>query len=308
MAFAVSLTFTGFVTNFLKVLIGRPRPDFLDRCQPKEGTPTDVLVDTSVCTNTDTAVVLEGFKSLPSGHSSIAFGSFFFLSLWMAGQLGVFSKSPLFISNGNGVKGLVCTAPILFATYVGISRTEDYRHRGSDVIAGSLIGIAIAWVSYRLFFPALASDDCDTPYILISLSEYESEENYVSQFDDADLEAGVGHEGILPTNYRSASQNSANINSALSGPPPGQGPVFRTSSRSPLVPSIDTGVQSPTTTSSTIPMYSKNLSSRGNLEYPTSGPSSSQPTGAYEMRQSPLSSARPSSQQNYREEEESTRF
>lgn len=172
-SFAISVTVTGFITDFLKNFIGRLRPDFLDRCRPREGTPTDVYVDSSVCTNTDLKVIHDGFKSIPSGHTSMAFACFYFLSLWLAGQFGVFSHSSRFLALGNTIKALLCLGPILFASYVALSRTEDYRHRGSDIIAGTLIGVIVAWISYRLFFPPLASDDSDTPYVLDSWIAYE---------------------------------------------------------------------------------------------------------------------------------------
>lgn len=178
LAFAISVLVNGFVTNFLKVWIGRPRPDFLARCQPRDGTNVDGLVTVEVCTTSDQSKLEDGFKSLPSGHASISFSSFYFLSLWMAGQLNVFSPDAVNGTNGTSVKALICFYPILLAAFVAISRTEDYRHRGSDIIAGTLIGTVIAWISYRMFFPPLAAPDCDTPYVLrqVLFEEAESQE------------------------------------------------------------------------------------------------------------------------------------
>lgn len=182
LAFAISVLMNGFVTNFLKVYIGRPRPDFLARCQPAEGTDQEGLVDVSVCTTTDMSSLKDGFKSLPSGHASISFSAFYFLSLWMAGQLNVFSPNAPNSTNGTSLKAIVSSYPILLATYVAISRTEDYRHRGSDIIAGSLLGGIIAWISYRLFFPALAAPDCETPYVLrqVLMEEITDNDDYQS--------------------------------------------------------------------------------------------------------------------------------
>lgn len=175
LAFAISILVNGFVTNFLKVWIGRPRPDFLARCQPAEGTSVSGLVTVDVCTATDKSKLKDGFTSLPSGHASVSFSSFCFLSLWMAGQLSVFSPEANG-TNGASLKALICSYPILLAAFVSISRTEDYRHRGSDIIAGAILGTLIAWTSYRLFFPALAAPDCDTPYVLRQvLGEAESQ-------------------------------------------------------------------------------------------------------------------------------------
>lgn len=87
---ATSISFNGFLTNFLKVWIGRPRPDFLARCMPSPDTPTNQLVSIAVCTTTDMVTLQEGFKSAPSGHSSTSFAAFLFLALWVAGQTNAF--------------------------------------------------------------------------------------------------------------------------------------------------------------------------------------------------------------------------
>ena len=87
---ATSISFNGFITNFLKIWIGRPRPDLIARCIPASGTPLHELVTISVCTTTDLARLGEGFKSAPSGHSSTSFAAFLYLSLWICGQTSAF--------------------------------------------------------------------------------------------------------------------------------------------------------------------------------------------------------------------------
>ncbi|KAG7893135.1 hypothetical protein KL936_001309 [Ogataea polymorpha] len=73
LAFALALGLNGFVTEFIKIKVGRPRPDFLDRCglSPKSTAPgLYTVVD---CTAPYGEKVLQdGFKSFPSGHSSFA--------------------------------------------------------------------------------------------------------------------------------------------------------------------------------------------------------------------------------------------
>lgn len=299
LAFAISLTFSGFVTGFLKDLIGRPRPDFLDRCQPKEGTPTDVFVNSSVCTNTDSHILKDGFKSLPSGHSSFSFSAFYFLSLWMAGQLGVFSQGPNFVSNGNSIKGLVCSFPTLFASFVAVSRTEDNRHRGSDIIAGTLIGAIVAWITYRLFFPPLAAADCDTPYVLSSLVAYENSQasnEYQPSNHSHDIEADIGYHGSSATTYDDIPNSNYGLDnehtsSAATSSP--QNPVHQASSKTPLVSSEPTPISAGASgASSMAPKYGPLLAPiDNNLGYQPSGPSSAQAAhGSYEMQLSPVSS------------------
>lgn len=305
LAFSVSLTVSIFVTNFLKDLIGRPRPDFLDRCKPREGTPTNVFVDSSVCTNTNMYVLKDGFKSLPSGHSSFAFGAFFFLSLWMAGQFGVFSQAPAFASKGNGVKGLICTFPTLIACFIAISRTEDYRHRGSDVIAGTLIGVVFAWLSYRIFFPPLTADDCDTPYVLSTLNAYETAESrdgYEISDDPADIEANIGYHGSLSTTYRNIPEFGNNLNNRNSGvslpsSSVSQSHLHRMSSKTPLVASqsipFDSSLYSTPPTGREIagPRHGQPLTPKNDgLDFPIPSPSSVQGQGSFELQNTPASS------------------
>ncbi|CAG8495482.1 13263_t:CDS:2 [Acaulospora colombiana] len=69
----LSLSLTLMVTEVFKNTVGRPRPDFIDRCQPVNGS-TDASVyglsTSSICTQTDHALIKDGFKSFISGHSS----------------------------------------------------------------------------------------------------------------------------------------------------------------------------------------------------------------------------------------------
>ena len=84
MGLGVALAGAFIVTEGLKDLYGKPRPDLLSRCNPDlsnipahtvgglgtllEGGP--ILVTASICLNQTSAVVNDGFASFPSGHSS----------------------------------------------------------------------------------------------------------------------------------------------------------------------------------------------------------------------------------------------
>lgn len=67
----LSMSLTLLLTEIFKILVGRPRPDFIDRCQPIRGS-TDAqiygLSSSEICTRTD--LLNDGFKSFLSGHSS----------------------------------------------------------------------------------------------------------------------------------------------------------------------------------------------------------------------------------------------
>ncbi|SCU87956.1 LADA_0E07272g1_1 [Lachancea dasiensis] len=153
---SVSWVANNLVTDFLKNLIGRPRPDFLARCKPKEGTPVDVLVTAAeVCTSKNLGRLRDGFRSTPSGHSSESFAGLGYLSLWLAGQLLV--QNPAV----SQIRKALAFLPLVGAVTIALSRTEDYRHHFVDVILGSCLGMFFAYNAYFAYFPGLS---CEVPF------------------------------------------------------------------------------------------------------------------------------------------------
>ncbi|KAG0243358.1 hypothetical protein BGW41_002246 [Actinomortierella wolfii] len=157
------------ITDSVKIAVGRPRPDFLDRCLglydsaaagnpvgPLED-PVNRLSDISICTRTD--LLRDGFKSFPSGHSSFSFGGLGFLSLYLAGKLHLFDE------RGHIYKSFVVLTPLVGAALIACSRVADYRHHWHDVTVGSLLGMVCAIFSYRQYFPSLTSHRCDAPFV-----------------------------------------------------------------------------------------------------------------------------------------------
>ncbi|CAH01534.1 bifunctional diacylglycerol diphosphate phosphatase/phosphatidate phosphatase [Kluyveromyces lactis] len=143
---------TSLLTNYLKNWFGRHRPDFLARCAPKHGTPKNTLVYAiDVCTSTDYAVLYDGFRTTPSGHSSESFAGLGFLFLWLCGQL--LTELP----ETGSWRTIVACLPLVGASVIALSRTQDYRHHFVDVMLGSLLGILVAHWSYRRYFPSIHS-------------------------------------------------------------------------------------------------------------------------------------------------------
>lgn len=59
---------------------------------------------------------------------------------------------------------LLALSPFLCALMIAISRLGDYRHDVYDVTSGSILGLVVAYFSYRRYYPALSSSGCDCPY------------------------------------------------------------------------------------------------------------------------------------------------
>lgn len=57
------------ITQVLKNACGKPRPDLIDRCQPRPGSEDLIpygLSNSSICTG-DEKIIKDGFRSWPSG-------------------------------------------------------------------------------------------------------------------------------------------------------------------------------------------------------------------------------------------------
>lgn len=141
-----SVTLTGFVVVVLKNWIGRPRPDFIGRCQPdvQRLVKGQIMYDISICKG-DKDTILEGLRSNPSGHSALSFAGLNFVTVWLLNQ---FNES----GNLEIWKILLLVLPDALATFVAISRTQDYRHHYNDVIIGGAIGLAISYTVFNKLF------------------------------------------------------------------------------------------------------------------------------------------------------------
>lgn len=189
----LTLAITAVITNLVKSLVGRPRPDLLDRCQPRlpawdEGKYHSTLVTDAICTTAhDSPILKDGFRSFPSGHSSTSFAGLVYLALCVRAALtsvvyriaGLYAYVPaptepqpdppranehtepqgtVDVPPGDPLSPIAFTivlplVPVLVAAYVAISRTMDYRHHPTDVVAGATLGTVVALAVYHVYHP-----------------------------------------------------------------------------------------------------------------------------------------------------------
>ncbi|KAI1415686.1 acid phosphatase/Vanadium-dependent haloperoxidase [Hypoxylon sp. FL1857] len=106
---ALSLISAWIITQGMKNLFGKPRPDLLSRCQPDIAniaqyivgfhTPADdgslngpyngQLLSADVCKNPDKKLLDDGFRSYPSGHASSAAAGLIYLSFFLASKFAI---------------------------------------------------------------------------------------------------------------------------------------------------------------------------------------------------------------------------
>jgi len=120
--------------------------------------PIHGLSTSAICTQTDEFIMRDGFRSFPSGHSSLSFAGLGFLSLYLAGKLHLFDR------RGHTGKAWLSLTPLAGAALVAISRSMDYRHHWHDILVGSVLGLTLAYFSYRQYFPSLSSEVSHRPY------------------------------------------------------------------------------------------------------------------------------------------------
>ncbi|KAI4324672.1 hypothetical protein MLD38_030139 [Melastoma candidum] len=141
-----SVLLTAVITDAIKDAVGRPRPDFFYRCFP-DGNATFNPITKDVMCHGDKAVIKEGYKSFPSGHTSWSFAGLSYLAMYLSGKIRAFDR------RGHVAKLCIVLFPYLLAALVGVSRVDDYWHHWQDVFTGALIGTVVSTFCYLQFFP-----------------------------------------------------------------------------------------------------------------------------------------------------------
>lgn len=220
LAFILTHALVVTATTLLKVTVGRPRPDLIDRCQPAAGSVNRAiygLATQAICTvSPDSPKLRDGFRSFPSGHSSTAFAGLTFFSLYLAGKLHLAHRT-----RAHAATQWLVFFPMIGAALVAVSRTMDYRHHATDVLAGSLLGALVAIITYFFYFPALSHPDSHKPWAPRTSGLYHSGElahNDENEIDVADETYDQERGGALRPHHHSPPNHREDLNDVERNP------------------------------------------------------------------------------------------
>ncbi len=162
---AIGLTWV--VTCGIKNIVGGIRPDFVDRCWPDGATQTWISTGVPDCSG-DNDTVQQGRRSFPSGHTSMSFAGFVYCSLYLAAWLRI-GRDDHRRASWHGIwKICVVVAPVVAATFIGLTRIRDYWHHWEDVTVGALLGTAFAVLAWIHKKPYARSRSDESDYELLS--------------------------------------------------------------------------------------------------------------------------------------------
>lgn len=159
-AFCVAHSTTQILTTLMKNSVGRPRPDFLDRCQPvphvgqaSDGLRNGLVTDSVCSTPLSSHMMADGFRSFPSGHASTSFTGIVFLALFLDALLTQGARRML--PSTKAARVFIATLCMLLPLYIAVGRIADHRHHPTDVLAGAALGTVTALLVYALYAPPL---------------------------------------------------------------------------------------------------------------------------------------------------------
>ncbi|KAK7033173.1 diacylglycerol pyrophosphate phosphatase [Favolaschia claudopus] len=159
---SVAFSFVGAFEQIVRITVGRPRPDFIARCNPFENAANGHffgLANVTVCQTPATdKIIKDGMRSFFSGHACLSAVGMAFNSLYWAGKLQLFNRKSY------SSKAWLVFSPLMVSIYICITRVTDHRHHPSDALTGFFAGLIPTYFFYRQFYPPLEDPHSNLPY------------------------------------------------------------------------------------------------------------------------------------------------
>ena len=157
-AIFTTIAVSEIITQSLKAMIARRRPNFYALCEFDTATRT--------CTNTE-FWRCEAQHSFPSGHSSLTMCAAMFLGYFFVSHI---LRSRRMLAPIRRPAIAVTVVFLLgWALYVAATRLVDRYHHYDDVLAGVLLGVLVPTITFHLFFPPLWHPQVGTPWSVLFL-------------------------------------------------------------------------------------------------------------------------------------------
>ncbi|XP_034416262.1 phospholipid phosphatase-related protein type 4-like [Cyclopterus lumpus] len=137
---AFGLCATALITDVLQLMTGYPTPYFLTVCKPNYtalnvSCEQNPYVMEDICSGADSAAVMQGRKSFPSQHATLASFAAVYVSMYFNSTLTDSSKL---------LKPLLVFSFVICAIICGLTRIIQYKNHAIDVYLGFLLGGSIA--------------------------------------------------------------------------------------------------------------------------------------------------------------------
>uniref|UniRef100_A0A3Q4AS97 Phosphatidic acid phosphatase type 2/haloperoxidase domain-containing protein n=1 Tax=Mola mola TaxID=94237 RepID=A0A3Q4AS97_MOLML len=147
---AFGLCATALVTDILQLMTGYPTPYFLTVCKPNYTTlnvscEQNPYIMEDICSGADPAAIIQGRKSFPSQHATLASFASFVICPQMYFNSTLTDSAKL-------LKPLLVFSFIICAIICGLTRIIQYKNHAIDVYLGFLLGSAIAVYLVRANF------------------------------------------------------------------------------------------------------------------------------------------------------------
>lgn len=145
-SFCLGYCFVELTTDIAKITIGRPRPHFLDVCQPSvdcaspEWQRRYIGSTEYTCTGPLTHRFRDMRMSFLSGHSSVSAYAMVYLALYLEKRM--VWRTTRFLRH------TLQFAALMLSWFTALSRVSDFKHHWSDVLAGYSLGLCVAVITW----------------------------------------------------------------------------------------------------------------------------------------------------------------